>query len=130
MDPPSYILRLKIFESRQKWLENGPQPIKKRKITKKVKDAAKKLKLFSLKVSKFENMPLKIWLLWKQQDPQSFKVGEGLKSTTSLPLHNGLSKAEDSRTIITAEISNHLPTQETRYVYLDNCKTPHCEIHK
>ena len=66
-------------------------------------------------------MPVKKWLLWKQQDPQSFKVREGLKSTTFLPLHNGLSKAEDSQTIITVERSNHLPTQETRYVYLDNC---------
>ena len=75
-------------------------------------------------------MPVNIWLLWKQQDPRSFKVGEGLKSTTFLPLHNGLSMAEDSRTIITVEISHHLLTLETRYVYLDNCKTPHCEIHK
>ena len=64
-------------------------------------------------------MPVKIWLLWKQQDPQSFKVGEGLKSTTFLPLHNGLSMAEDSRTIITVERSNHWPTQETRYVYAE-----------
>ena len=75
-------------------------------------------------------MPVKIWLLWRQQETQSFKVREGLKSTTFLHLHNGLSMAEDSRTIITVEISNHWPTQETRYVYLDNCKTPHYEIHK